>query len=232
MWFRRSRYPFTFLRFTLSLLAGATSFFPALLLQNLFIAGKGGFTVTAGKWGLLGDLVRIALTEEVSRLLLLLVLFLLFRRFGSGGSGDTAAADAGTPAPANTSAQAGTSAPMGAAGLVAGLGFAILENAVYGASNPGIVLLRMFTATLLHGACGSRVGFALAMFPQKPARAVLRFLTAVVIHGVYNFMLETPGWLPTAAAILIAVSALASSVLTIRTEMKQNKGNPATLTSA
>jgi RsiW-degrading membrane proteinase PrsW (M82 family) len=109
---------------------------------------------------------------------------------------------------------------MGAAGLVAGFGFAVLESAVYGASDPGILLPRMFTAALLHGACGTRVGFALAMFPKTPVQAVFRFLTAVVIHGVYNFMLETPGWLPLAAAVLIALSALASSVLAIRTGMR------------
>jgi RsiW-degrading membrane proteinase PrsW (M82 family) len=215
LWFRRSRYPFTFLRFMFSLLAGATAFFPALFLQGFF-AGKSPLPLT-GKWGLFGEIfIRTAFTEELSRLIMLLVLFLLFRRFGSGASGETTPADTATPAPANESAAAG------AAGLVAGFGFAILENAVYGASNPGIVLLRVFTATLLHGACGSRVGFALAMFPQNPTRALFRFFTAVIIHGVYNFMLITPGRLSTAAAVLIAVSALASSVLTIRTGMREN----------
>jgi hypothetical protein len=35
-------------------------------------------------------------------------------------------------------------------------------------------------------------------------------------------MLETPGRLPTVAAVLVAVSALASSVLTIRAGMRTN----------
>jgi RsiW-degrading membrane proteinase PrsW (M82 family) len=214
LWFRLSRYPFTFLRFMVSLLAGAASFFPALFLQGIF-AGKSLLPVT-GKWGLFGEIfVRTAFTEELSRLILLFFLFWLFRRFGSRGPGETATEDAG-PAPTNASAL------MGAAGLVAGFGFAILENAVYGASNPGIVLLRVFTTALLHGACGSRIGFALAMFPQSPVRAVFRFFTAVIIHGVYNFMLIIPGRLSPAAAILIALSALASSVMAIRTGMRTN----------
>jgi RsiW-degrading membrane proteinase PrsW (M82 family) len=232
LWFRMSRYPFTFLRFMFSLLAGAASFFPALFLQSL-LSGKSVLPVT-GKWGLFGEIfIRIALTEEFSRLIMLFVLFLIFRRFGSGGSGETAPAegnlgpagpvcgvgDAG-PVPVNTPASAGASASVGAAGLVAGFGFAILESAVFGASNPGILLPRMFTAALLHGACGARVGFALAMFPKTPVQAVFRFLTAVVIHGVYDFMLETPGRLALVAAVLIAVSALASSVLAIRNNMK------------
>jgi RsiW-degrading membrane proteinase PrsW (M82 family) len=221
LWFRRSRYPFTFLRFTVSLLAGAASFFPALFFQSL-LAGKSLLPVT-GKWGLFGEIfIRTAFTEEFSRLLLLLVLFLLFRRFGSGGSGETAPPDAGTPVPADASALGGASALWGAVGLVVGFGFAILENAVYGASNFGTILPRVFTAALLHGACGSRVGFALVMFPQSPIRAVSRFLIAVIIHGVYNFMLIIPGRLSTAAAVLIAVSALASSVLDILNGMKTN----------
>jgi hypothetical protein len=240
LWFRLSRYPFTFLQFMLSLLAGAASFFPALFLQSL-LAGKNLFPVT-GKWGLFGEIfIRISLTEELSRLILLFVLFWLIRRFGSGGSGETApadgnlgpvgpacgVADAGSPATVNAPAPANMSAPTGASagavGLVAGFGFAVLESAVYGASNPGILLPRMFTASLLHGACGSRVGFSLAMFPKTPVQAVFRFLTAVVIHGVYDFMLETPGRLPLVAAVLIALSALASSVSSIRTGMRTDR---------
>jgi RsiW-degrading membrane proteinase PrsW (M82 family) len=105
--------------------------------------------------------------------------------------------------------------------MVAGFGFAILESAVYGASNPSSTVLRMFTAAPLHGACGSRVGVSLTMFPKSPVRAVFRFLTAVAIHGVYNFMLIIPGVIPSIAAVLIALSALTMSVLAIRSGMEK-----------
>ena len=216
-WFRLGRYPFTFSRFAVSLLAGATSFFLALFLQKL-VAGERIFTVIMGKWGLLAEIfVRTALTEELSRLVMLLVLFLLTRRFVTGSSGD-----GGEAASINAGTQGSAFALASASGLIAGFGFAILESAVYGASNPGNAILRVFTATPLHGACGSNVGISLLMFPQNPVRAVFRFFIAVVIHGVYNFMMIIPGRMPPIAAVLIALSALASSIVAIRGAMMEN----------
>jgi RsiW-degrading membrane proteinase PrsW (M82 family) len=113
-----------------------------------------------------------------------------------------------------------------AAGLIAGLGFAILESAVYGAANPGNALLRAFTAAPLHGACGSRVGASVVLLREHPVQAVSRFLTAVVIHGIYNFMLIIPGRLPPLTAVLIALSALASAVVTIHRGAREIQPTP------
>jgi RsiW-degrading membrane proteinase PrsW (M82 family) len=198
LWFRLARYPFPALRFSVALLAGAASFFPALLLQNILMAGNGVFRLS-GKLGLFAEIfIRIALTEELSRFLILLILFAIIRRVSENPVGIMA----------------------NAAGLVAGLGFAILESSVYGASNPANALLRAFTATPLHGACGSRVGFSASALWERPVRGVLRFLSAVAIHGAYNFMLNIPGRFPPIAAVFIAVSALVSAVQAIRSEMK------------
>ena len=207
MWFRFGRYPFSLPQFFVSLLAGTVSFFPALLLQN-FLAARDGIFFAMGKWGLIAEIfIRIAFTEEFSRLLLLIILVFIFQRFGSSRQPET-----GTTLSVDTMA--------GAAGLITGLGFAILESAVYGASNPGNALLRTFTAAPLHGACGFRVGSSAAMFRETPVQAMFRFLTAVVIHGIYNFMLLIPGIIPSIAAILIALSALATSIVSIRSGMK------------
>lgn len=207
MWFRFARYPFSLPRFSISLLAGAISFFPALLLQNLFAARNGIFHII-GKWSLIAEIFfRIAFTEEFSRLLILCILIFAFRRLS-----------AIVPPDSNTAVSAGTIA--GASGLIAGLGFAILESAVYGASNPGNALLRIFTAAPLHGACGFRVGSSVAMFREHSVQALFRFLTAVIIHGIYNFMLIIPGFFPLIAAILIALSALATAIVTIQRGMK------------
>ena len=192
VWFRLARYQYSPVDFSVSLLAGAASFFPALIFQNL-LAGVNGIFHPAGKWGLFAEIfVRIALTEELSRFLLLSILFLIIRRFRSGGTASLAA------------------------GLIAGLGFAILESAVYGASNPGNALLRIVTAAPLHGACGARVGASIVTLGDRPVQAVFRFLTAVTIHGIYNFMLIIPGRLPPIVAVLIALTAFASSVAAIR----------------
>jgi len=101
-----------------------------------------------------------------------------------------------------------------AAGLVAGLGFAILENSVYAALDTRVLLLRAVTAAPLHAACGSRVGGASVMFRTNPIQAAMRLIAATAIHGIYNFMVAVPGF-PSIMAILIALSALASSIVFI-----------------
>jgi RsiW-degrading membrane proteinase PrsW (M82 family) len=220
MWFRFARYPFSLPWFSIALLAGAVSFFPALFLQNLFTAINANF-YAMGKWGLIAEIfVRIAFTEEFSRLLILVILFFSFRRFYS------AFRQTQPPNEVNT-VSAVTMAS--AAGLIAGLGFAVLESAVYGASNPGNALLRTFTTAPLHGACGFRVGSSAAMFRGKPVQAVFRFLSAVVIHGIYNFMLIIPGFFPAIAAILIVLFALATSILAIRNGMTGEKALDTTI---
>ncbi|MDR2923956.1 MAG: PrsW family intramembrane metalloprotease, partial [Treponema sp.] len=156
--------------------------------------------------------IRVALTEELSRLLMLFIFFWISSRFlpGSAVYRDVAQ-DVGSAQPLSYSiVKQGT-----AAGLVAGLGFAILENVIYGAMDTGVLLLRVFTAAPLHSACGSRAGAAAVLFRSHPIQAILRFLTAVAIHGIYNFMIIMPGF-PSIAAVLIALSAFASSILSLR----------------
>jgi len=210
IWFRLAHYPFSLLRFLFALLAGAISFFPALLLQSIF-AAKSEIFYAMGKWGLVAEIFfRIAFTEEFSRLIILIILFLIIHRVSSRQAVQTSADLQNTD----------LNMTEGAIGLIAGLGFAILESAVYGASNPGNALMRTFTAAPLHGACGFRVGTSVMMFRETPVQAFFRFLSAVAIHGIYNFMLTIPGFLPSIAAILIALFALASSILAIHHSMQ------------
>jgi RsiW-degrading membrane proteinase PrsW (M82 family) len=208
IWFRIARYPFSLVRFLFSLLAGGAALFPALFLQNFFH----GFFPVVGRWALLSQIfIRVALTEELSRLLMLFIFFWISSRFLPGSAVYRGGAqDAGSAQSLSYSiVKQGT-----AAGLVAGLGFAILENVIYGAMDTGVLLRRVFTAPL-HSACGSRVGAAAVLFRSHPIQALLRFLTSVAIHGIYNFMINMPGF-PSIAAVLIALSAFASSILSIR----------------
>jgi RsiW-degrading membrane proteinase PrsW (M82 family) len=217
IWFRLAHYPFSLLRFSCALLAGAISFFPALVLQNILAAASSGIPYALGKWGPIAEIFfRIAFTEEFSRLILLVILFFAIRRLSPAEQPGQAPAD---PHSTGISPPVSAATMASAAGLIAGLGFAIIESAVYGASNPGNAMLRTFTAAPLHGACGFRVGSSIAMFPERPLQAVFRFLSAVVIHGLYNFMLRIPGFVPSIAAILIAVSALITAILVIRNGM-------------
>ena len=197
IWFRLKRWPFSWPRFAFSLLAGATAVFPALLLQEIIPFG--------GRWAVLAR----AFTEELSRLPLLAILFFAFSRFRSAAQH--------TVNEGNAFAQG----IAGASGFVSGLGFALLETTVYGASNPFNALLRILTTAPMHAACGFRVGSSIAQFKQSPARASAQFLSAVVIHSAYNLMLEIPGSLPPIAAVLIALSACASAVQSIWIDMKK-----------
>jgi len=199
IWFRLAKYQFSLTRFLFVLLTGAAAFFPALILQEFL-----SFSFSAnGRWALFFRFfVRVAFTEELSRLLMLFIFFWISRRIKPDE-------DSGQPLSYNT-IKKGT-----ATGLVAGLGFAILESAVYGASDASILLLRAITAAPLHGACGSRIGAAAVMFRSNPIQALFRVFAATAIHGVYNFMIAIPGF-PSIAAVLIAFSALITVIITIR----------------
>jgi RsiW-degrading membrane proteinase PrsW (M82 family) len=200
LWIRLSRFNFRLLCFLCSLLAGTAALFLALFLQS--ILPKMRIPPDAGvRWNFFEFFIRIALTEELGRLIILLILLRIFRRL---------AWDTGAVSGAFTSLT----------GLVTGLGFAVIESASYGSADMGISLLRAFTSVPLHGACGARVGMAAAGLKQRPIPSVFRFLSAVAIHGMYNLMIVLPG-IFSFLAILIALSALASSLVFIRGEMRR-----------
>ncbi|MCL2608475.1 MAG: PrsW family glutamic-type intramembrane protease [Treponema sp.] len=194
LWFRlgRRRIPGSF---PLWLLVGAGSLFLALFLQ-VAVLELGILPATGSRTGFfLETFVRIAFTEELSRFLVLAPLCLFFRRKGR---------------PEMPGAEAGR-----AAGLVAGLGFGILESVNYGAGSPLGLFARLFGSIPLHAACGSRVGEVAFTLGEKPGSAVLRFLSAVAVHGTYNILAGTPGNLALIGSILIPLLALATSVQAI-----------------
>jgi len=210
IWFRLAKYQFSLIRFLFALLAGGAAFFPALILQDLI-----NISIPHSRAALFyHGFVRIALTEETSRLLLLLVFFFINGLIKPAVNTDQ-------PVSYNVVKKAT------ATGLVAGLGFAILETAVYAASNINVLLLRIVTAAL-HAACGSRVGAAAAMLRTNPMQAIFRIITATAIHGVYNLMVIRPG-VSSIAAVLIAISALSTAIMTIKGGWSEGKtpGNTA-----
>jgi len=183
IWFRAKKSGVTLPWFLLSITAGIVSLLAAALIQRFFSPKQDG----------LGDLffgvfVRIALVEELSRLVTLIPLF----------------------AAANHARK--TDICFGAAlGLVTGLGFAILENAFHGITDIYITLLRAFTAAPLHGACGILAGVAVFVINKSRGKAFFHFVSAVLIHGAYNLIIISPA-LPSALAIIIALSALFASL--------------------
>ena len=193
-WFRfRKSPPVTMLWFLAALGAGIVSLIVAALLQSFFplLDRDGPFAA------FFNIFFRIAFLEELSRVVVLVPLFHMIKR-KSGG----------------------ITAPEGAAlGLVAGLGFAMLESAFYGITDANITLLRAFTAAPVHGACGIRVGVAVFFLTKHPARAIFIFSFAVLIHGAYNMMITSPA-LPSALAVLIAITAFFSSLPFLKTDVR------------
>jgi len=206
IWFRAAKYQFSLFWFFSALLAGAAAFFPALFFQDLLL----GVKISGARAALLFEcFIRVALSEEISRLLALLVFFwaadMISKRNSTGGD------EIINIRPTFNRVKIGA-----AAGLVAGIGFSILETARYSASGVeiSVIFLRFFTAAI-HGACGSRVGTAAIMLRSSPFHAFLRILAAAAIHGIYNFMVTMPGIL-SIAAFIIAVSAVTTAVLSVR----------------
>jgi RsiW-degrading membrane proteinase PrsW (M82 family) len=199
IWFRLAKFQFSLAWFLYALLAGAAAFFPALIMQRFLNFP----TSTGGSFNLFYHVfIRIAFTEEFSRLLILFGFFFISSRI--------------KPDESSPNTLSWNAVSKGAAtGLVVGLGFALLENAVYGASDTGVLLLRAVTAAPLHAACGFRVGSAAVMFRTNPVQAIMRFATAVMIHGIYNLMAAMPGN-ASILSVLIALSALFSSIITIQ----------------
>lgn len=196
LWYRLIRCPLSSGWFLVFLFGGASSMLLALVLQGLIPVVSGpGFLGGIGSV-LFNLFCRIAAVEELSRFLVFMILFPLARFRGEN------AVLRGS-----------------AAGLAAGLGFALMESASYGASDIGIALLRTITSAPLHGACGARVGAAVAGFGEGPLPVIMRVLTAIAIHGMYNFMISGSGVLAV-MAILAAICALISSILSIHGQIR------------
>jgi RsiW-degrading membrane proteinase PrsW (M82 family) len=224
LWFRLSRFSMPLHWFLLFLLAGAASLLVALILQRLLPDIPPGFGGTGRV--LYTVFCKVALAEETGRLLVFLAFFRAAARFSMRRGGGNLVPWSRNSAETGPHAAAPGPGFWGAlAGLVAGLGFAAIESASYGAADMGIAFIRAFTAAPLHGACGARVGAAAADLRGNPFPTLPRFLSAVAIHGMYNFMILLRG-VPWILAVLVAFSALASSILLIRGGFKSLSGNP------
>jgi len=182
--FRLRKLPVTLPWFLVSLAAGVFSVLLAALIQS-FVPDAGG----GGLFSVFFNVFfRIALIEELSRFVILIPLFSAVNRRRNIDVSFCAAL-----------------------GLVAGLGFAMLENAFFGLADINITLLRAVTAAPVHGACGIRIGAAVFLLSRHPTRAFFTFASAVLIHGAYNLMIISPA-LPSFLAVFVAFTAFLSSL--------------------
>jgi RsiW-degrading membrane proteinase PrsW (M82 family) len=175
--------------FLFSIAAGLVSVLAAILIQSLFFPSVPGTGMDSPGPILFGIFVRIALVEELSRILTLGPL--IGRKDGFTAS---------------------------AMGLAAGLGFAVVESALYSVASPGIALLRAFTAAPLHAACGARVGASVGFVRSRPLYSAVLLITAVLIHGMYDFFIIYPG-IPSFLSIFIVISAQGASIVMLKNKV-------------
>lgn len=119
-------------------------------------------------------------------------------------------------------------------GVVAGLGFASLENLlVVMAEGEGILVLRFATATLMHAVTTGIVGYYLSMskFSSKENKKnyiAIGLITAIIIHGLYNTIVSTQTILT--LVILILFLVIMYLILALKIKKLKNKQNVYTQT--
>ncbi len=92
------------------------------------------------------------------------------------------------------------------------LGFAFAENLLYGLNGGWILLFRAFTAVPMHAAATGIMGFWIGLSKResdtRTAATIRRkgFLTAVLIHGLYDFCLFSGSMLAFGAIAVLLVS--------------------------
>ncbi|MDR2783462.1 MAG: PrsW family intramembrane metalloprotease [Treponema sp.] len=198
LWFRRRQFPVPAFWFLLCLLGGVFSLALAAVAQYYMPPATG----IAMKDILFNVFIRIALVEEGSKLLIVSLILRISGKLLRLEGKDADSFTYGT-----------------AAGLIAGLGFAMIESVSYGASDMRIAVLRAFTAAPLHGACGARDGTAAAAFKNDPRLAIWRFLSATAIHGAYNMLVVGPGYIRF-LSILLSFASLLSAMRLLRKKEK------------
>ena len=97
--------------------------------------------------------------------------------------------------------------------ITASMGFAFFENILYTGGPSSVLILRGFTAVLLHATASGIMGYYIGMSKFNQDYAIGKgFLIAVLIHGLYDFFLFTGTWL----AFLIIPLLIISIIILLR----------------
>ena len=76
--------------------------------------------------------------------------------------------------------------------ITASMGFAFFENILYTDGPSSVLILRGFTAVLLHASASGIMGYYIGMSKSGQDYSIRKgFLAAVLIHGLYDFFLFT-----------------------------------------
>ncbi|MDX9800739.1 MAG: PrsW family glutamic-type intramembrane protease [Spirochaetia bacterium] len=146
------------------MLAGSFAVFPAAAAELLL----SGYTRNIeGLWKLVVDAVLIsALIEETAKILLLGAIFNIKKIT--------------------------TLKSAAAIAVASGTGFAFLENIMYSFDHSFVVIMRSLSAVPLHIITAVIIGLSLIKTsPQKRTSIISGFTHAIIIHGLYDFLLST-----------------------------------------
>lgn len=76
---------------------------------------------------------------------------------------------------------------------LSGLIFGSIENILYGIYSPQAIVLRIFTAVILHGVCGFLIGkYIILLLEDEKKEGVFFLVLAWAGHGIYNFFIQLP----------------------------------------
>jgi RsiW-degrading membrane proteinase PrsW (M82 family) len=190
LWLVIRKHQFNMIWFLCALLAGIISVSIALFIQGIIPV----FNVETISDLFISIIVRTAIPEEASRLLVMFLFIILAKRWKYLNPIETKSDGA-------------------AAGLVIAMGFALFETAGYSMSNIQLTFLRAVTTAPIHAACGIRTGMSAVSFYKKHAASgIWNLLLAILIHTAYNFIILNPGTPLIFLILLTAVSVISSLV--------------------
>lgn len=93
-------------------------------------------------------------------------------------------------------------------GVFFGFVFGGFENISYSLRYPNVQFLRLVTAAVLHGILGSF--YASMTYAKVKKKAVLIFIAALVLHGLYNFFISLGGGFIIPAAAILGIACFSA----------------------
>ncbi len=101
-------------------------------------------------------------------------------------------------------------------GMVASVGFAVVENLLYVGEPAAVLLLRAVTAVPLHAGCGALIGYFVGRARFDPrARTATGLGVAVLVHGTYDATIFIGG-----STAFLAIAVVGGLVLTVPALMR------------
>jgi hypothetical protein len=153
---------------------------------------------TGVKWPVLYTIfIEIAATEELARVLMLTLSVSLFKNTLKNTPHKTAL--------------------VRTMGMILGFTFAAVETVFFTMTSIDSGFVRAFSAVPLHGACGIRAGNAALYRKHSPGLSLLSLFFAIMLHGIYNFLVQRGGLFPY-LGIALVITAFISGAQTIRFE--------------